>query len=210
MPVISAERMQGRIDAIVEAASAVFAAKGYEAASIAEIARRAEVSDGLIYRYFSNKRDLLYRVLEAFYERVVAALEKEVAKDAGFEERLHALVRRHLGNFVADRELCRLFLSEVRVASDYKGSTIQTLNRRYASVLTGLIEAGIAAGEVKTDASARLIRDVIFGAIEHIAWPYVNGDGKLDVEATAQSVTALICGGICLPQQKNPEEAPRT
>lgn len=202
MPVISAERMQGRIDAIVDAASAVFAAKGYEAASIAEIARRAEVSDGLIYRYFSNKRDLLYRVLEAFYERVVAALEKEVAKDAGFEDRLHALVRRHLGNFVADRELCRLFLSEVRVASDYKGSTIQALNRRYASVLTGLIEAGIAAGEVKADASARLIRDVIFGAIEHIAWPYVNGDGKLDVEATAHSVTALICGGICLPQQK--------
>lgn len=201
MPVISAERMQGRIDAIIEAATAVFGAKGYEAASIAEIARRAEVSDGLIYRYFSNKRDLLYRVLEAFYERVVAALEKEAANGTTFDSRLLAIVRRHLGNFVADRELCRLFLSEVRVASDYKGSTIQNLNRRYVSVLTALIEAGIAAGEVKPDASPKLVRNVIFGAIEHIAWPYVNGDGKLDVEETAIAVTNLICGGICLPSQ---------
>ncbi|TDP45482.1 TetR/AcrR family transcriptional regulator [Zavarzinia compransoris] len=199
MPVISAKRMQDRIDAIVEAATAVFGAKGYEAASIAEIARAAEISDGLIYRYFSNKRDLLYRVLEAFYERVVAALEKEAANGATFEDRLHALIRRHLGNFVADRELCRLFLSEVRVASDYKGSAIQNLNRRYVSVLTALIEAGIGQGEVKADASPRLVRNVIFGAIEHIAWPYVNGDGKLDVDETAKAVTALIYGGIGIP-----------
>lgn len=202
MPVISAKRMQDRIDTIVEAATTVFGAKGYEAASIAEIARTADVSDGLIYRYFSNKRDLLYRVLEAFYERVVAALEKEAANGTSFEERLHALVRRHLGNFVADRELCRLFLSEVRVASDYKGSTIQNLNRRYVSVLTALIEAGIEQGEVKADASPRLVRNVIFGAIEHIAWPYVNGDGKLDVAETAKAVTALIYGGIGIPAHR--------
>lgn len=199
MPVISAERMQSRIDAIVEAASATFSAKGFEAASIAEIARAAEVSDGLIYRYFSNKRDLLLRVLKVFYERVVADLEAESAKGANFRERLHHLIRRHLGNFVADRELCRLFLSEVRVAGDYKGSDIQALNRRYANVLKTLIEEGIARGEVRPDVSPRLVRDVIFGAVEHISWPYVTGVGTLDVAATADTVTALICGGICLP-----------
>ncbi len=198
MPVISAKRMQDRIDTIVEAASTVFAAKGFEAASIAEIARTADVSDGLIYRYFSNKRDLLYRVLQAFYERVVGDLAAEAAKGKSFQEKLHQLVRRHLETFVADRGLCRLFLSEVRIASDYRGSAIEALHRRYAAVLTALIEDGIAKGEVKPEVSARLVRDVIFGAIEHIAWPYVNGDGRLDVAATAATVTALICGGICL------------
>lgn len=201
MPVISAERMQGRIDAIVEAASATFSAKGYEAASIAEIARAADVSDGLIYRYFSNKRDLLLRVLQVFYERVVVDLEAVAASGARFRDRLHQLIHRHLSTFVADRELCRLFLSEVRVAGDYKGSDIQALNRRYANVLKALIEDGIAKGEVRPDVSARLVRDVIFGAVEHISWPYVNGEGTLDVTGTADTVTALICGGICLPEK---------
>lgn len=199
MPVISAKRMQDRIDAIVEAASATFSAKGFEAASIAEIARAAGVSDGLIYRYFANKRDLLYRVLQVFYERILTEVEGEMAGAPDFRAKLHRLVRRHFEVFVADRGLCRLFLSEVRVASDYKGSEIQALNRRYTKVLTTLIEDAIGRGEVRPEVSPRLVRDVLFGAIEHIAWPHVNGDGRLDVKASAVAVTDLICGGVCTP-----------
>jgi AcrR family transcriptional regulator len=199
MPVISAKRMQDRIDAIVEAASATFSTKGFEAASIAEIARAAQVSDGLIYRYFTNKRDLLFRVLQVFYERILGEVEAQVSEAIRFDDKLHRLIRRHFEAFVADRGLCRLFLTEVRVTSDYPGSAIQALNRRYTKVLTALIEDGIAKGEVKPDISPRLVRDVLFGAIEHIAWPHVNGDARLDVNASAAAVTALVCGGVCLP-----------
>src|SRR6202045_4125440 len=75
MPAISAERMQDRYDAILDAAKRAFAEKGYEGASIADIARIAQISDGLAYRYFRNKRDLLFAVLQGFYERVVVDLE---------------------------------------------------------------------------------------------------------------------------------------
>ncbi len=58
MPAISPERMRDRYETILAAASRAFAEKGYETTSITEIARAADVSDGLIYKYFSNKRDL--------------------------------------------------------------------------------------------------------------------------------------------------------
>src|ERR1700681_3268697 len=51
MPAISPHRMQDRYDAIVEAAKSAFSEKGYEATSIADIARTAQISDGLVYRY---------------------------------------------------------------------------------------------------------------------------------------------------------------
>ena len=41
-----------------------------------------------------------------------------------------------------------------------------------------------------------MVRDVIYGSIEHIAWKAVNGRGALDVERTADALTELILRGI--------------
>lgn len=196
MPQISAQRMQDRYNSILDAAKHVFAQKPFEQASIAEIARAANVSDGLIYRYFESKRDLLYHVLRVFYERTMIDLEQGAAAQVRFDKRLQSLIRRHLETFVADADLCRLFISEVRVASDYPGSAIQQLNRRYTSILLKIVDEGVAAGEVRPDVNPRLVRDVIFGAIEHLAWRSVGGRAKLDVVATTQELTALIVGGV--------------
>src|SRR3954469_20636350 len=108
MPRVSAERLQDRYDSILEAASQVFTLTGFEASSIAEIARTANVSEGLIYRYFENKRDLLLQVLRRFYERLLARLEAEVVRQPDFRARLLSLTRIHLEAFVDDTAMCRL------------------------------------------------------------------------------------------------------
>src|SRR3979411_3423461 len=100
MPAISPQRMQDRYDAIVEAAKSAFSEKGYEATSIADIARTAQISDGLVYRYFRNKRELLYEVLRKFYERILLDLETQVFKPDTFPARLQGFIRPHLKRFV--------------------------------------------------------------------------------------------------------------
>jgi TetR/AcrR family fatty acid metabolism transcriptional regulator len=197
MPAISPKRMQDRYDAILDAAKRAFADKGFEGTSIADIARTAQISDGLVYRYFRNKRELLYEVLRKFYERILLDLETQVFKLAGFSARLEALIRRHLEVFVADTDLCRLFISEVRTASDYEGSSIQELNRLYTSVLIRIVKDAVKTGEVRSDVNPKLLRDVIFGAIEHLAWRHVNGKGQLRVTQTARDLTLMLTSGIC-------------
>src|ERR1700738_1057322 len=197
MPAISPQRMQDRYDAIVEAAKSAFSEKGYEATSIADIARTAQISDGLVYRYFRNKRELLYEVLRKFYERILLDLETQVFKHDAFSARLEALIRRHLEVFVADTDLCRLFISEVRTASDYEGSSIQELNRLYTSVLIRIVKDAVKTGEVRSDVNPKLLRDVIFGAIEHLAWRHVNRKGQLRVTQTARDLTLMLTSGIC-------------
>jgi len=198
MPVISPQRMQDRRDSIVDAARSAFAHSGFQGASVADIARAAGVSDGLVYRYFASKRDLLNAVLTEFYERTMADLEAIAAREAPFEDTLRALIRRHLSAFLADADLCRLFIAEVRTATDYRGSSVHTLNRRYTSILTRLIEAAVASGEVRADIEVRLVRDVIFGSVEHLAWAAANGR-SLDVDRTAESIVALILHGLAPP-----------
>lgn len=195
MPVISAKRMQDRRDSILDAARAAFARGGFEGTSIADIARAAGVSDGLVYRYFASKRDLLNAVLTAFYERTMVDLEAIAARDAPFEQRLHDIIHRHIEAFVVDADACRLFISEVRTAADYQGSAVQQLNRCYTSILVRIIESGIASGEVRADIEMRLVRDVIFGAIEHRTWAAVNGR-PLDIDATARGLVELLRYGL--------------
>jgi TetR/AcrR family fatty acid metabolism transcriptional regulator len=197
MPAISPQRMQDRYDAILDAAKVAFADKGFEGTSIADIARIAQISDGLAYRYFRNKRELLYEVLRKFYERILLDLETQVFKHDAFSARLEALIRRHLEVFVSDTDLCRLFISEVRTASDYEGSSIQELNRLYTSVLIRIVKDAVKTGEVRPDVNPKLLRDVIFGAIEHLAWRHVNGKGQLRVTQTARDLTIMLTSGIC-------------
>jgi len=197
MPAISPQRMQDRYDAILDAAKGAFADKGFEGTSIAGIARVAQISDGFVYRYFRSKRELLYEVLRKFYERILLDLETQVFKHDAFPARLEALIRRHLEVFVSDTDLCRLFISEVRTASDYEGSSIQELNRLYTSVLIRIVKDAVKTGEVRPDVNPKLLRDVIFGAIEHLAWRHVNGKGQLRVTQTARDLTIMLTSGIC-------------
>ena len=62
-----------RVSGLMAAARAVFSEKGYQETSTAEIAERAGVVEGTIYRYFSNKRDLLIKVVEATGYDVILA-----------------------------------------------------------------------------------------------------------------------------------------
>jgi len=196
MPRISPQRQLDRYEAIMAAARSVLATKGYDFAAIAEIARLADVSDGLIYRYFDGKQGLLIAVLDEFYHRVIDGLEAAVQGEQGFRPRFAALVRQHLSVFASDPALCRLFLTEVRTAADYVGSRIFQLNRQYTSILLRLIEEGVAEGAVRGDVDPRLIRDLLFGGLEHFAWRYIRADKAMDLSAS-QVLADTLLDGVC-------------
>jgi AcrR family transcriptional regulator len=196
MPRISAERKEDRYRSILGAARRVFVEKGLEGAAMADVARAAGVSDGLLYRYFDSKRALLDAVLQEFYEGLLARLESEVLRIAGFEARLRRLVELHLQTFVENGGLCRLFIAEVRVASNYPGSETQALNRRYTRVLLRILDAAKREHRIRTDLDHTLFRDLLFGGIEHLAWRHVNGRRRLNVAADANVICNILLNGV--------------
>ena len=196
MPRLNAARKQDRFEAILDAAEQVLARGGFAEASVSEVARQAGVSDGLIYRYFAGKHDLRDQVLTRFYGRILADAQAAIAARAMFHDRLLALVETHLAAFRDDRALCRLFIAEVRVAADYPGSPLQDLNRRYTQLLTRVLRQGMAEGAVAPDADARLVRDMLYGGMEHVTWRSVNASATLDVPGTARAIAKLLMGGL--------------
>lgn len=189
-----------RVDEILASARAVFCEKGYEATSVAEIAARIGVVEGLVYKYFPSKRDLLHRMLEHWYEELFGDCTRELAAVTDPRARLHLLVWRHLRAVRDDPQLCRLMFREVREEPNYRGSELHARNRCYTQFLVDVIEEGQRAGAFRTEVPARLLRDLVYGGIEHVTWNYLCSRGPLDIDTTADQITALLCEGL----QKSP------
>ena len=197
MPKISSQKRIGRSGVILAAAADMFAEKGFERASVAEIAASAGISDGLVYRYFSDKRDLLMAVLVAFYIRVIDDMEEAVREASGFREKIRAAVHTHVRVFAAEKELCRLFLTQVRSAENYRTTEIYALNRRYTSILIKVAADGIEEGAIAPDTDPRLLRDMLFGGVEHFAWRYIAHSDEVDLEDGARKIADVLLEGFC-------------
>ena len=196
VPRLDAARKRDRYEAILDAAEQVLARGGFAEASVGEVARQAGISDGLIYRYFAGKQDLRDQVLTRFYGRILAEAQAAIGARKTFHDRLLALVETHLAAFRDDQALCRLFIAEVRVAADYPGSPLQDLNRRYTRLLSRVLRLGVVEGAVREDVDTRLVRDMLYGGMEHVTWRSVNASAALDVPGTARAIVQLLLGGL--------------
>lgn len=185
-----------RMREIEAAARNVFSMRGYHAASINEIAREAGVSEGAIYKFYATKLDLLHTILRDWYQGMIADFKAKLEGVAGARAQIHVVVWQHLKSIKEHPELCRLFYSEVRSAADYYTTELHEMNREYTGVLVEILKDGIASGELRPDISISLVRDVIFGGIEHRVSGFLMNRGTFDFDEVALQLSDMVYAGI--------------
>ncbi len=173
-----------------------FARHGFQAAVVSDIAKGAGVSEATVFKYFPSKLDLLNSVIESWYSELFRDYSKELAFVSGARERARFLIWRHLNTLHGDPQMCRLMLSDVRMQPGYEKSVLFRMNQRYTGLFMQVIRDGVSEGVFRDDISVELIRDMVFGGMEHHAWSYLFGKGSLDVEAVTHQLTSAICAGI--------------
>lgn len=196
-----------RTSDIMAAAEAVFVEKGYNDALITDIALRAGVVEGSIYRFFANKRELLVKVVEHWFERMLRDDVEQFAAVRGSWNQIRFIVYNHLSSIHRAPALSRLMFQEIRPAPDYRGSRLFELNRAYTQRLVDVVKAGIAAGELRPETSPNLLRDLVFGCIEHRTWAFLRGEGDFDPGETADAITSLVYRGAALVEAPSPMES---
>lgn len=184
-----------RISDILTAASEVIASKGYEGVTMAEIAERANIVEGTVYRYFKNKDDLLLRVAEEWFSAHYADLV-DVTAFNGTYNKLRYLIWHSLKTIRDGPAMSRYVMTEVRPRADYKDTRLFELNRLYTLQIRQLFEQAIESGEFKSGVPERLLRDMVFGTLEHSTWRYLRGEGELDIEELADEITMVVFRGM--------------
>lgn len=192
-----------RVADIMTAARSVFREKGYEDAPLSEIAELANVVEGSIYRYFENKRDLLVKVIEDWYESMLADYDQQLSGIQGTRNRLRFMIWRHLKTIHEEPALCNLMFQFLRTGNDYSHTAVYELNRQYTRRTLDIVKEGIDAGELREDVPLRLVRDLIYGCVEHRTWAYLRGEGDFEPDATADAVVDLVLSGL---QKRRPAE----
>jgi TetR/AcrR family transcriptional regulator, fatty acid metabolism regulator protein len=187
---------------IMAAARQVIAEKGYENALMSEIAERAGIVEGTLYRYFDNKRDLLSKVTDDWFEEVLST-DAVLPLISGTWHRLRHLIWRGLATIRRQPALSRYVLLELRRDPDYRSTRLFSLNRRFTSEVAELFEAAVSSGEFRSDVSITLLRDMVFGGIEHSTWKFLRGEGDFQIDDVADGIATVVYRGM-LAEQPSP------
>lgn len=197
-------KAEQRVRDILRVGRAVFAELGYERTTTTEIAQRLGISEATVFTYFRGKRELCMRVIGDWYDEIIDAIEQGLPRDKPVREQLEFVVHTHLRLFlIQGTGLCALVLSEGRSKGHEElGEAFVQLQRRYTAPLMDLLARGQAAGEVRDDIPLRLLRSLVFGPMEHILWEAVITQRRIDIEASAHDLVALLWPALQAPDRE--------
>lgn len=193
-------KAEQRVRDLLRVGREVFAERGYERATTTEIAQRLGISEATVFTYFRGKRELCMRVIQDWYDEIIAAIEAGLPREQPVREQLEFVVRTHLRLFlIQGTGLCALVLSEGRTKGQELGEEFVALQRRYTAPLMELLARGQQAGEVRQDIPLRLLRSLVFGPMEHMLWEVVITGRQIDVETSSRDLVALLWPALQAP-----------
>ncbi|MGB3302461.1 TetR/AcrR family transcriptional regulator [Gordonia sp. (in: high G+C Gram-positive bacteria)] len=182
--------------AVRAAAAACFADSGFQAATTAEIARRAGVSEGTVFVHYASKLGLLTAVTVDFYEAIQQRGATVVAdSEATPTERLRRLVHDWCEVMTREWPLVQVF---IHTAQAFPGTELATVviesNRQYTRLYAAVIDEMKAAGEMDPALPTALVRDMIFGTLEHSARGQMYAGRTVHTAGVGRQIVDLVIG----------------
>jgi AcrR family transcriptional regulator len=203
-------RKSERPGEILEAALDVFAEKGFAAAKLSEIARRAGVSKAALYLYFETKEDLFHAVARSLAAPNLTALADALeASQAPFVELAPALLTRAAGLLSDARavSIVRMVLAESRNFPDLARIWREDVVEQVLSLVSRLIARGQASGEVVAGDprlhAFTLMGPLVMGGLFRAVFGD-EGTGAPDLAALADQHARTVLGGLLTSNLKEP------
>jgi AcrR family transcriptional regulator len=182
---------------LIEGAAHVFALRGFQAATIEEIAERAGYSHGAVYSNFKGKEDLFLAVFEQYMAQRIDEVTQATAAQGTFAERARAGADQWMRRFGEDRATFLLHL-EFMIHAARNPQLSEQLGERMA-LLRGELERRLLAHELETGVTlplpaadlALILRALGIG----LAVEALNQPGEIDTGLYGDFV-ALVAGQL--------------
>lgn len=183
-------------DELLDLVVGVFIERGYDATSMADLARATGLTKSSFYHHVTGKEELLRRAVARAVEALFAVLEEPASTSGRAVERLEHVVRRSAAVLVEQLPYVTLLL---RVRGN-TGAERWALERRREldRRLAALVRQAIDDGDVRRDVDPALTARLLFGMVNSLAEWYRPGvgqrrHGSADV---ADGLVALAFGGL--------------
>jgi AcrR family transcriptional regulator len=131
------------------AALTLFARHGYAAVSMRQIAQEVGVQAGALYQYISDKQGLLFDLMRAHMEELLAAWAESHPPDGDAQARLDHFARFHIRFHAARSDAVFVSYMELRSLNPENFAALETLRRRYEAELEAILRSGQAEGTMR-------------------------------------------------------------
>ena len=185
---------------IVEMAVLAFAEQGYAATTTRDIAERAGVSEAAIFRHFTNKKDLLVRVIRPLASRVVVPTGLDELADAiASEPSLEGIVRKMMTTRLAFARqfapLIKIILQEVPFHPELRAELAQHIGT-VRKQIDMLLAPRIADGQIRAIETERLLRWVGSMFLGYLLVSGLPLDRKWDDAAEIEAMAGFFARGL--------------
>ena len=189
---------------IIETAREVFFADGFEQANLDEIARRADVAKGTIYRYFESKAALYVAVLAEHAHLFVVRMRQTLDPELGPEAQIRKTALFYFRHYLENREYFRIFwaIENQRLIGGLSEEVVTTVTdvwKRCLQILSSQIERGVKEGVFRFCdpwAVANLLWIIGNGLIQTEQYPERREIRAQPLEAVYEESLSLILRGL--------------
>jgi AcrR family transcriptional regulator len=167
-----AQKAAARRAAILEAALDEFSARGFAAARLDDVARRAGVAKGTIYLHFKDKEALFQELVRTMLSPLVMTLEQLRASDVP----IRVVLERFADLFVREiygtrrRDVARLVITEGSRFPSLAEFYYREVVERGIAAMRALIERAVGRGEIGHAALAHFPQLVVAPGLVAIVW----------------------------------------
>lgn len=176
----------------------LFAERGFAATTMRNLADRAGLPLSAFYYYFRSKYDVLLAIMDAAMTRLEDGVEDVAGGSLPPDERLVALVARHVEVHLADPDSARVADNELRSLGDDDREAIVARRDRYEANFRSTLDEGVRSGRFAPDLDLPLASMAILTmATSVIDW--WRPGGRYTIEQTAEVIgrfaLAIAVGG---------------
>jgi AcrR family transcriptional regulator len=184
--------MSARRSELTRIAARLFAEKGYQGTSLADLAEQLGVQKPSLYHHIDSKEDLLWEVAREGAEAFHGALDA-VPAGVPATERIRLALRAHLAVVAAQLDVATVFVREWRFLSDERREAFVAERRRYEERVRDLFRDGVEGSELRTDLDVATAALLFLSAAN---WAYSWLRPGSDTDALADRLFAALLDGM--------------
>jgi AcrR family transcriptional regulator len=190
-------RLETRFDRrqakLLSHATNVFYEKGYEGASMRDLARSSGMSLSNLYYYFESKEKLLYLIQKHTFTTIVEQLRGRLKDTSSPEERIRAFIHNHLEYFLSNQKAMKVLSHEDDVLKNGFGAEIAAIKREYYRICVELLDSYKRAKGLEFSSRTAVLS--LFGMMN---WIYTWYNPRVDAgaEELAREMGDIFVQGI--------------
>ena len=196
-----------RRNLVLNAAEELFAEKGFEGTTVADIARASELAKGSLYQIFENKEEIIEAMVGRKMLQIHTAINQIISRPGDPVDKVLELMAHKLTMIWEDRRFARILINELKGFHWFVDSPCVVVHKdeidKLRVRLEGLFQEGQRLGRIRGDVSPGMLLAAFGGLTNGVVFRWLMVPDSMDLNTAIREAQALLLHGVSPCEEGN-------